>query len=37
MTVHASALTSFVKVDKALTKFKEALTKPQHGLIEILL
>ena len=30
-------LTSFVEFHRALTKFNEALIKPYHGLIEILL
>ena len=30
--LHVSVLTSFIKFNKALTKFKEALTKPYHGL-----
>ena len=35
--LHVSVLTSFIKFDKALTKFNEALAKPYHSLIEILL
>ena len=37
--LHVSALTSFIKFNnlKALTKGNEALSKPFHGLIEILL
>ena len=34
--LHVSVLTSFIEFNKALTKFNEALTKPYHGLIEIL-
>ena len=29
--LHLSVLTSFIKIDKALTKFNEALTKSYHG------
>ena len=32
----AAFLCTFIKFDKAPTKFNEALTKPYHGLIEIL-
>ena len=36
-TLHVLTLRSFVKFNKAPIKFNEALTKPCHGLIEILL
>ena len=35
--LHISILTSFIRLNKALTKFNEASTKPCHGLVEILL
>ena len=35
--LHVYALRSFVRFNKAPTKFNEDLTKPFHGLIEILL
>ena len=40
--LHVRVLTSLIKlikllINKALTKFNEALTKPYHGLIEVLL
>ena len=35
--LHVRVLTSFINFLKALTKFNEALTKPYHGLIEMLL
>ena len=31
--LHVSILTSSFKIDKALTKFNKALTKPYHGLV----
>ena len=35
--LHVRVLTSFIKLNQALTKFNEALTKPHHGLVGILL
>ena len=35
--LHVRVLTSFIKFNKALTKFNEALTIPYHGLIKSLL
>ena len=35
--LHVSILTSSFKIDKALTKFNKALTKPYHGLVREIL